>query len=82
MLLKRQKLIERSLAIFFILGKNHLAHRGDSIALEEHMFGSAKSYALRAKITRTLSILRGIGVGADAKRAKLVRPLHDRLKLA
>src|SRR3546814_5445166 len=43
---------ERDAAARFILGEDHLAHRGDARGVEEHMLGAAEADALRTEVAR------------------------------
>ena len=47
--LHRQESIKGLATARFILGKDHLAHHLDAVALEEHMFGPAQTDSLRAE---------------------------------
>ena len=75
-----QELCESLFALLCILSQNHLAHRVNSISLKEHVLGAAKAYALSAKFDSHLRLRGAIGVGAYAKLAVLVGPLHDGVK--
>ena len=56
------------------LGHDHLAHRVDPVALEEHMLGAAQPNAFGAELARHARIVRRVGVGAHAQLAELVGP--------
>src|SRR5579883_2360390 len=51
---------------------------GEPVGSEEHMLGSAEPNALSTKFSRRGRIARNICIGADAKLAALIRPLHER----
>ena len=67
-LLKHQSIIIR--------GQNHLTHRPNPLALEEHMLGPGKPDTLSAKVSRPLCIARRIGVCANSQFAYIVTNLH------
>ena len=75
--LERQQLRERGLASFVVGRKDHLAHRLNAIAFEEHVLGAAEADAFGAKVASPLGVGRRVGVGANLQRAILVGPLHD-----
>ena len=49
--LHRQQLGERGASAFLGFGQDHLAHRDDPIALEEHVLGAAEPDALGAELS-------------------------------
>ena len=61
-----------------IVREDHLAHGQDALCLEEHVLGAAKADAFGAELARLACIARGVGVGAHAKPALGIRPLHQR----
>ena len=63
-LLLGKNLIKSSLSLLLGLGADHLAECVDTIALKEHMLGTAKADSLCAKLTRLLCICRRVGIGA------------------
>ena len=63
--LVRQQLGQRRLPRLERLGENHLAHRVDAIALEEHVLGAAQADADRAERDGVARLLGRVGVGAD-----------------
>ena len=81
--LERQELGERRAAARLVVGQDHLAHRDDAVALEEHVLGAAEADALGAELARRL------GVAAACRRwrapscvADLVGPAHQGRELA
>ncbi len=72
----RQQLGERRHAGFLRLGQNHLAHRLDPLALEEHVLGAAQADPFGAEIAGPLGVGRRIGIRANLERAILVGPFH------
>ena len=50
--LHRQQLGERRAAARLVVGEDHLAHRDDAVALEEHVLGAAEADALGAEVAR------------------------------
>ena len=79
--LHRQQLGERALTLGAIIGKDHLAHRGDAIFLEEHVLGAAKADALRAERACDARVERRVGVRANFHRARRVGPDHELTEL-
>jgi hypothetical protein len=77
--LVRQQLGERRLARLDRLGEDHLAHRVDTIALEEHVLGATEPDADGAEGDRIPCLLRGVGVRAHAHARRLIAPLHELL---
>jgi hypothetical protein len=59
------------------LGQDHLAHRVDAVALEEHVLGAAEADALGAEGDGGLRPARGVGVGADPAAACSSAQLHE-----
>ena len=78
--LVRQQLGQRRLPRLERLGEDHLAHRVDAIALEEHVLGAAQADADRAERDRVLRLLGRVGVGAHAHARRLIAPLHQLLE--
>ncbi len=64
-LLIRQQFLQRGLPLFQRLGQDHLAHRVDPVALEEHVFSPAKSDSLGSKGDRRCDLFRRIGIGPN-----------------
>jgi hypothetical protein len=50
--------------------EDHLAHRVDLLALEEHVLGAAQADALGPEEQRGLGLVALVGVGAHAQRAR------------
>ena len=75
-----QQLRQRGAATLFVVGEDHLAHRADALALEEHVLGAAKPDALRAELDRDLGVGRRVGVGAHLQRAHTCRPTAIRVE--
>ena len=75
--LHRQDLGQRRAPALLVVGQDHLAHRDDAVALEEHVLGAAEADALGAELARLGCVRRRLGVGADAQRAELVGPGHQ-----
>ncbi len=80
--LHRQQFGERGAAAFLVVGEDHLAHRDDALALEEHMLGAAEPDALGAETARGAGVERRLGVGAHLHAAHLVGPFHQRGEIA
>src|SRR5204863_8718538 len=75
--LNREELCQRFAAAGLVRGDDHLAHQGDTIALEEHVLRPAQPDALGAEFARPFGIERDIGIRAYAQPASLVRPGHE-----
>ena len=56
---------------------DHLSHRRDAIALEEHVLGATQPNALRTKLACDARVLRCVGVGPDAKAAQFIGPAEN-----
>ena len=80
--LHRQQLGERGAAAFLVVGEDHLAHRDDALALEEHVLGAAQADAFGAEVARGARVERRLGVGAHLQAAHLVGPVHQRREVA
>ena len=80
--LVRQQLGERRLPLLERLGEDHLAHRVDAVALEEHVLGAGQADADGAERDRVLRLLGRVGVGADAHARRIRAPLHQLLEVA
>ena len=79
--LVRQQLGERRLPLLHGLGEDHLAHRVDAIALEEHVLGAGEADADGAERDGVRRLLRRVGVGADAHARRVGAPLHQLLEV-
>jgi hypothetical protein len=66
-----KQLGERGAAALLAVGQDHLANRGDPRGIEEHVLGAAQADALGAEFARGAAIVRGLGIGADARRRTL-----------
>ena len=75
--LHRQQLRKRRPAALFIVGENHLAHRDDTLAFEEHVLGPTEADAFRPELHGGACIQRRFGIGADLQAAGLVSPEHE-----
>jgi hypothetical protein len=71
---KGSSFFQRLLARRLVVGEDHLAHREDAVALEEHVLGAAQADALGAEVASALRVGGRVGVGAHAQRAELVGP--------
>ena len=80
--LQRQELLESLFAAGFVVGKDHLSHRDDTVAFEEHVFCAAQADAFGAELDGDGSVVRRVGVGADAEFAVLVGQRHYRAERA
>ena len=72
-----EQLGERLAAVVLVLGENHLPHRVDAVALEEHVLGPRQADALGAEGDRVTNLLRRVGIRPYAKLPVLVSELHD-----
>ncbi len=75
--LHRQQLGERLLAALAVLGQDHLPHRDQPVALEEHVLGAAEPDPLGAEVAAPVRVGRRIGVHPHPEMADLVGPLHE-----
>ena len=76
--LHRQELGQRRATAFRVVGEDHLAHRDDAGAFEEHVLGAAQADAPPApKLARGAGVERGLGVGAHLEAAHAVGPDHQ-----
>ena len=80
--LHRQQFGQRRAAARLILGEDHLAHRDNPLAVEEHMLGAAEADALGAELHRLAGIQRRFGIGAHFHAPVPVSPDHQRRKFA
>ncbi len=80
--LVRQQLGERRLPLLEGLGEDHLPHRVDAVALEEHVLGAAQADADGAERNRRFRLLRRVGIGADRHPGRLRAPFHQLLEVA
>ena len=80
--LHRQKLGERGAASLLVVGEDHLAHRHDPLAVEEHVLGAAEADALGAERAGGARVGRGLGVGAHLHPSHPIRPGHERGEIA
>ena len=62
-----QQLGQRGLAVVDVVGEDHLAHRVDAVAFEEHVLGAGEADAGGAERDGVLGLLRRVGVGADLR---------------
>jgi hypothetical protein len=69
-----QQLGDGGFAAFLGVGQDHLAHRVDAVALEEHVLGAAEADALGAERHRVGDLVGLVRVGADLQAAQLVGP--------
>ncbi len=77
-----EQLGERGAAALLVIGQDHLAHRADAVALEEHMLGARQADALGAEILGGTGVQRGFRIGAHFQAAHAVGPAHQRAELA
>ena len=75
--LVRQQLCQRSLSVFGVSRKNHLAHRIDAISFEKHVLGAAKADTLRSEPDGIFHLLGRICIGSDIEFAGFVSPTHQ-----
>ena len=75
--LNRQKLGQRATPPAFVPGDDHLAHGGNSVALEEHVLGAAQPDSFGAEPARDSRVGRRVGVCPDLETARLVGPTEQ-----
>ena len=78
--LVRQQLRQCRLPFVERLGKDHLAHRIDAVAFEEHVLGSRQADADRAKSNGVGRLFGRIRIGPDRHPRGIRAPLHQLLK--
>ena len=76
--LHREDLVERALAVLGLVREDHLAHRRDALAAEEHVLRAAEADAFGAERDRVRGLVGLVGVGAHLQPPRLVGPLHER----
>ena len=77
-----QELGERRPPSLLGIGEDHLAHRDDALALEEHVLGAAEADALGAEGAGDARVGRRLGVGAHLHAPRRVRPAHQGREIA
>ena len=65
-----------------VLRHDHLAHRGEPVAVEEHVLGAAEPDALGAEVAAAVRVRRRVGVDPHAELADPVGPLHQAEEVA
>jgi len=76
--LERQELGERLFTGFDRIGDDHLADgENPFLGIEEHVFGAAESYALRAELARVDRIVGCVSIGPDLDLSDFVDPFHE-----
>ena len=76
-LLIRQEFGQRLLPVFNVFGQDHLAHRINAIAFEEHVLGAAQADAGCAEGHGVGGLLRCVGVGAHLHPRSFAAPIHE-----
>mmetsp|Transcript_34408 Transcript_34408/g.111967 ORF Transcript_34408/g.111967 Transcript_34408/m.111967 type:complete len:633 (-) Transcript_34408:787-2685(-) len=77
-----QKLVQGRATAGFVQGQDHLTHRHDAVALEEHVLGAHEPDAFRAEISGGPGIRCSFGVRTNLHAPKRIRPLHDCAEVA
>eukprot|EP00906_Rhabdomonas_costata_P032591 RCo045908 len=72
-----QQLRQGRLTLGLRLGDDHLPHRSNAVALEEHVLRAAQPNALRTEPHGHLHVAGGVGVGTDLQLAELVADRHQ-----
>ena len=80
--LHRQQLGERGATALLVVGEDHLAHRDDAVAVEEHVLGAAEADAFGTETARDAGVGRRFGIGAHLHAPHRVGPFHDRGEFA
>ena len=73
----RQEFAKGCFSIFFVVGKDHLAHGVDAVALKEHVFGAGEADADSAEGDGLASLLWSVCVGADIQAGGFATPFHE-----
>ena len=81
-LLVGKDLIKSCLALCNGVSADHLTECSNSVSLEEHMLGTAKTDTLSAKLASLLCVSGSVSVGSYLKLSVLVSPSHDSAELA
>ena len=66
----RQQFRERGFPVVDVVGENHLAHRVDAVAFEEHVLGAGEADADGAERERVLGLLGVVGVACGHRGAR------------
>ena len=61
---------------------DHLPHRDQPVAVEEHVLGAAEPDPLGAEVAAAMGVGRGVGVDAHAELPDPVGPLHQAEEVA
>ena len=80
-LLLRKDLRQCCFSLFYRLRADHLAECVDTVALKEHMLGTAKTDTFCAKLTCLFCIVWGICICTNLHGAVFVCPSHDAAEL-
>src|SRR3972149_3951906 len=72
----------RPKTVYFPCRKYHLSDVVNTIFTKKHMFCSAQSYSLCAKISGPFCIFRCIGVCPDLESANLICPFNENAKIS
>ena len=75
--LHRKKFREGATTAFLVAGDDHLTHRIDAFALEEHVLGPAKADTFGAEVSGDARVARSIGVGSNLQCPCVVRPAEE-----
>ena len=80
-LLIRQDLLQSCFSLFYSIRADHLTECSDSVFLEEHMLGTAKTDTFCTQLTSFLSICRSICICTNFQSSELVSPSHNTAEL-
>jgi len=80
--LDRQQFVKSCTASFLCVGKNHLAHCLDTVALEEHMLCAAKTDTFGSEFAGYESIAWRVGICADINLGVFLSKVHDCCEVA
>ena len=78
----RQQFRERFPPVVGLLGENHLAHRVDTVTLEEHVLRAAEADARGPERDGVGGLFRIVRIGADLQPRSLVAPFHQLLEVS
>ncbi len=74
--LERKKLFKSFSTVHFVVRKNHLTHRVNTISFEKHMFGSTQTNSRSTEGNRIRNLRRRIRIGPDRHLGGFLAPTH------
>src|SRR5579859_904251 len=77
----RKDLRKSLLTVLLRVGKNHLAHRVDTVAFKEHVLGAAESDTAGPESDGVCRLFGRVGICTNAHAGGFGAPIHEFLKL-